>query len=97
MTGQEPYTGIQEHETKGGYPMKTRSPIISLAALLGTSQAAYATSTNTIYSSGYLVLIFFGICALVVLFQLIPAILMLIGMVKAMVTGKTRETVRQLK
>jgi hypothetical protein len=77
--------------------MKTTMPSISVAALLGSAQAAYATSTNTVYSSGYLVLIFFGICALVVVFQLIPAIMMLFGMIKAVLTGKTKETVRQLK
>lgn len=75
--------------------MKTNYQATILATILGTAQAAHAASTNTIYSSGYLVLVFFGICALVVLFQLIPAIIMMIGMVKGLLSGKQRETVRQ--
>ena len=83
---------------KGGRVMKTkRIIIIIVTAVLGTVQASYATSTNTIYSSGWLVLAFFGLCALVVTVQLIPALIMLAGMLKALLAGKQSVSVRQTK
>ena len=78
--------------------MKTNGKILlTLTALLGNTTAAYAASTNTIYTSGWLVLAFFGFCAAVVAVQLIPAIIMLAGMLKALLTGKEKATVRQVK
>ncbi len=75
--------------------MKTYgTPILALTALLGTGTAAHAASTNTIYTSGWLVLAFFGFCALVIAIQLIPAIIMLAGMLKALVTGKDKVSIR---
>lgn len=69
--------------------------LMTIAALLGSTQAAHAASTSTIYTSGWLVLAFFGLCALVVTVQLIPALIMLAGMLKAMVSGKDTVKVRQ--
>jgi len=43
----------------------------------------YAVDTAVTYSSGLLVLLFVGFCALIIVAQLIPAILMLFGCVKA--------------
>ncbi len=54
------------------------APALSLL----TSTAAHAASTNKVYSSGILVLVFLGFCALVVIAQLIPAIITLVGMIK---------------
>ncbi|HZV82222.1 MAG TPA: hypothetical protein VFF53_08650 [Geobacteraceae bacterium] len=71
--------------------------LLTLTALLGNVPAAYAASTNTIYTSGWLVLAFFGFCAAVIAVQLIPAIIMLAGMLKALLTGKEKATVRQVK
>jgi ABC-type glycerol-3-phosphate transport system permease component len=69
--------------------MKTNGRILMTAiALLGSSQAAYAASTHTTYSSGWLVLAFFGLCALVVTVQLIPAIMLLAGMLKGLLSSK---------
>lgn len=78
--------------------MKTDGKLLlALTALLGNSTTAYAASTNTIYTSGWLVLAFFGFCAIVIVAQLIPAIIMLAGMLKALVTGKEKVPVRQVK
>lgn len=75
--------------------MKTYgTPLLALTALLGNGTAAHAASTNTIYTSGWLVLAFFGFCALVIAIQLIPAIIMLAGMLKALVTGKDKVSIR---
>lgn len=68
---------------------------MTITALLGSTQAAHAASTNVIYTSGWLVLAFFGVCALVVTFQLIPALLMLAGAVKGLLSDKQKVTVRQ--
>jgi len=78
--------------------MKTNGRLLlTITALLGSTQAAHAASTNTIYSSGWLVLAFFGVCALVVMVQLIPALMMLAGMLKALLSRKGTVTVRQTK
>ncbi|MBP1727835.1 MAG: hypothetical protein H6Q56_208 [Deltaproteobacteria bacterium] len=69
--------------------MKTNGRFLMTAiALLGSSQAAHAASTHTTYSSGWLVLAFFGLCALVVTVQLIPAIMLLAGMLKGLLSSK---------
>ena len=65
--------------------MKTLSTIFSTAALsFATSNAALASSgaTNKVFVSGPLILLFLGFCALVVVIQCIPAIIMLYGMIK---------------
>ena len=78
--------------------MKTNGRLLmTITALLGSTQVAHAASTNTIYSSGWLVLAFFGLCALVVTVQLIPALIMLAGMLKALLTSKDTVSVRQTK
>jgi hypothetical protein len=78
--------------------MKTYgTPLLALIALLCNTAAAHAAATNTIYTSGWLVLAFFGFCALVVTIQLIPAIIMLAGMLKALLTGKEKIPARQGK
>ncbi|MBP1729538.1 MAG: hypothetical protein H6Q56_1911 [Deltaproteobacteria bacterium] len=77
--------------------MKTNGRfLMTTIALLGSTQAAHAASTHTTYSSGWLVLAFFGLCALVVTVQLIPAIMLLAGMLKGLLTSKESKPVRQL-
>ena len=76
--------------------MKTLSTLISTAALsLLTSSAALASSgaTNKVFVSGPLILLFLGFCALVVVIQCIPAIIMLYGMIKGTVSVKDGKTV----
>jgi len=68
--------------------MKTKntlSAVCSAVALtLLTSTGAFASSgvTNKVFVSGPLILLFLGFCALVVVIQCIPAIIMLYGMIK---------------
>ena len=69
--------------------MKTLTTVFSSAAIsLLTSTAALASSgvTNKVFVSGPLILIFLGFCALVVVVQCIPAIIMLYGMIKGTVS-----------
>jgi hypothetical protein len=57
----------------------------ALSVLLATVPCAFAATTTKVYSSGVLILAFLGMCALVVVIQLIPAIVVLFGMVKGLV------------
>lgn len=72
-----------------------RSSLMTIAALLGSTQAAYAASTTTIYTSGWLVLAFFGFCALVVTVQLMPAVMMLVGMLKGLLSNREKQAATQ--
>jgi hypothetical protein len=61
---------------------------------IATSSAALASSgaTNKVFVSGPLILIFLGFCALVVVIQCIPAIIMLYGMIKGVASSKDKIT-----
>jgi len=76
--------------------MRTLSTVISAAAIsLVSSTAAFASSgaTNKVFVSGPLILLFLGFCALVVVVQCVPAIIMLVGMIRGSVSVKTGEKV----
>ena len=61
----------------------------AIALTLTTSTGAFAAaSTHKVYSSGILVLVFLGFCALVVVAQLIPAMITLFGMVKGLLESR---------
>ncbi len=80
--------------------MKTLSTLFSTVALsLVTSTAALASSgaTNKVFVSGPLILLFLGFCALVVVIQCIPAIIMLYGMIKGTVSVVKEEMVEVKK
>ena len=68
----------------------------AVALSLVTSTAALASSgaTNKVFVSGPLILLFLGFCALVVVIQCIPAIIMLYGMIKGTVSAENNETVK---
>ena len=69
--------------------------ISAAAASLVTSTVAFASSgaTNKVFVSGPLILLFLGFCALVVVIQCIPAIIMLVGMIRGTVSAKNDELV----
>ena len=74
----------------------TLSAVCSAVALiLVTSTGALASSgvTNKVFISGPLILLFLGFCALVVVIQCIPAVIMLYGMIKGSISVKTGEKV----
>jgi len=62
---------------------------------LATGNNAFASSgvTNKVFVSGPLILLFLGFCALVVVIQCIPAIIMLYSMIKGAASTKEKETV----
>ena len=63
-----------------------------LTVWLATANCAYAATTTKVYNSGILVLVFIGFVALVVVVQMIPAIITLMGMIKGLVKGSTEKT-----
>ena len=64
----------------------------AVALILTTSTGAFASSGATkVFVSGPLILLFLGFCALVVVIQCIPAMIMLYGMIKGTVSAKTGE------
>ena len=70
---------------------RMRAIMSALAVSLVFVPNAFAGSTK-VYSSGILVLAFVGFLALVVVIQLIPAIITIIGMLKGVVGKREEET-----
>jgi len=65
--------------------MRGRYVLINMLTVwLATVNSAFAATTTKVYSSGILVLVFIGFVALVVVVQMIPAILTLMGMIKGL-------------
>jgi hypothetical protein len=56
----------------------------TLAMILAAVPSAFASTTTRVYSSSTLALVFVGFLALVVVIQLIPAIMTLIGSLKGL-------------
>lgn len=67
-----------------------RIAFTSLLLLIAGASTAFAATGARVYNSGILVLAFLGFCALVVVIQLIPAIMTLLGMIRG-VAGKRSE------
>jgi len=68
--------------------MKATSLLTALAMNLVASTGAFAADTHKVYASGVLVLVFIGFVALVVVVQMIPAIISLVGMLRSLVSDR---------
>lgn len=55
---------------------------------------AFAVDTTKTYSSGILVGAFLAFCALVVVVQLMPTIMLLVGFIKGLIKGTDKQTSR---
>lgn len=66
---------------------KITTLLISLVLLLTAVSPALAVDTSKTYNSGILVLLFVGFCALIIVAQLVPAVLALLGMTKEAAKG----------
>ncbi|MBT1075011.1 hypothetical protein [Geobacter grbiciae] len=74
--------------------MKSSAPIINaLVLLFGSVSSVFAASGAREDNSGIFVWIFLGFCALIVVLQLVPAVLMMLGMAK----GLKRESPQEQK
>lgn len=67
--------------------MKTRNALLygTLSTLIATP--ALAVDTTKVYNSGILIFAFLGFLALILLVQLVPTIMMVVGMIKGLVNG----------
>ncbi len=64
--------------------MKTmRSLMTTAAIILLTVHQAWAVDTTQTYQSGILVLVFLGVCALIVVAQMVPALILMMGTISA--------------
>ncbi|MCK4502091.1 MAG: hypothetical protein KAU22_03585 [Desulfuromonadales bacterium] len=64
-----------------------KSVLSTIAITMMLVTPAFAVDTATTYNSGILVLLFVGFCALLIVAQLVPAVLVLFGMTKAVTEG----------
>lgn len=62
----------------------------ALIALFTFSSSAFAAGSTVDGGGGFLITLFVGFFALILIFQLVPATLMFIGMVKGLLSGKTQ-------
>ena len=70
---------------------KLRNVVFGVPMMMLMANPAFAVDTSKTYSSGLLVGLFLAFCALVVVVQLMPTIMMLIGFVKGLVKGTSKE------
>ncbi len=59
-----------------------KAVLTTVALVFMAVSPALAVDTNQTYNSGILVLLFVGFCALIIIAQLVPAVLALLGMTK---------------
>ena len=65
-----------------------KTTIMTVAALLGTTQLALAAAKTNGDGSQLAIYIFLGMCALIIVVQLFPMLFMLYGLVKGLMQGK---------
>ena len=70
--------------------LNAKTLIISLSMLM-MAVPAMAADTTKVYTSGLLVLLFVGFCALLVVAQLLPAVMNLLGMTKNVAKSSSRQ------
>ncbi len=65
----------------------TKITLTTLATLLAAS-SAFASTAGRVDHSGFIVWAFLGFCALIIVAQVLPAILVMLGIVKAVASPK---------
>ena len=76
--------------------MKTiRTASLSLAMALASSVPAFAVDTSKTYSSGLLIGLFLAFCALIVVVQLMPSLMLLLGFIKGLARRTEAKTEAQ--
>lgn len=71
-----------------------KSLFLALGAILvgSTAMAGDMDLTSPLYTSELLVWLFLGFCSMIVVLQLVPAIMLLVGMVKGLVAAPKATT-----
>jgi len=73
---------------------KLRSTLMGMVMLMTMVSPAFAVDTTKTYSSGILVGIFLAFCALIVVVQLVPTIMLLVGFVKGLIKDHSKQNKR---
>jgi hypothetical protein len=60
-----------------------RTFLTTAAIILLTVHQAWAVDTTQTYKSGILVLLFLGVCALIIVAQMVPALILMLGTISA--------------
>jgi hypothetical protein len=68
-----------------------RNIITTTIAMLAAATPAFAATAGRIDHSGLFVWIFLGFCALIVVAQVVPAVLLMVGMIKGVAAKDTIE------
>lgn len=74
---------------------KVINSLVGTLMFLFIANPAFAVDTAKTYNSGILVGLFLAFCALVVVMQLMPTIILLIGFVKGVIKGNDKQLARQ--
>jgi len=73
---------------------KLRSTLMGMVMLMTMVSPAFAVDTTKTYSSGILVGIFLAFCALIVVVQLVPTLMLLVGFVKGLIKDHSKQNKR---
>ena len=74
---------------------KMRSFMLGVSMLMLSVNPALAVDTSKTYNSGILVGLFLAFCALVIVVQLMPTIMLLIGFIRNLSKGITKQVHRR--
>lgn len=78
--------------------MNRKSRILTALLLVPLmANQAFAVDTSQTYSSGILVGVFVAFCALIIVFQLMPTIMLLIGFLKGILKSKEKHVTHHHK
>ncbi|RLB68326.1 MAG: hypothetical protein DRH03_09975 [Deltaproteobacteria bacterium] len=70
-----------------------KTVISTLYVLLVVITPAIAGNAEVVYKSGILVSVFVGVCALIVVAQLVPVLMLIVGFIKASVAAMYKKEV----
>jgi hypothetical protein len=76
-------------------PLKTSLIALTLTLLAGSPALAAYVDTSRTYSSGILIGLFLGFCALIVVVQLVPSIMMLVAFIREAMAKRQAKPRRQ--
>ena len=74
---------------------KFRSLLLGISMTALMAGPAFAVDTTKTYSSGILVGVFLAFCALIVVVQLMPTLIILAGFVKGLIKGTNKKVAHQ--
>jgi len=74
---------------------KFRSLFMGMSMLALMASPAFAIDTSQTYNSGILVGVFLAFCALIVVMQLMPTLIILYSFIKGLIQGTDKKVARQ--